>query len=450
MDLHQTNQRVRAAITVIIPAGDDEISAAVTELFNAHGGQWQALAAQARRFSAQFSRALVAAGAAYHATEAANAAAVGTAPLGLVMGGTGTAYPDPGYLAHVSELFLSNSATEAVRTPEQFFPLVGNLTYGQSLSQGLADLRTALQPALATGGAVTVFGHSQSSTIATEEIRSLMAAGSPHVQQLPFVLTGDPNNPVGGLAERFTGAYLPGLNVPFNGATPPDSPYHTLIFTNQYKGVADFPQYPLNLVSDANALAGIAFGAHEYAHLPPTVVAGALTLPTSPGYTGGTRYVMALTQNLPLVQPLREWLPAPYGNAAADLLQPDLRVLADLGYGSGQYANIPTPASLFEVPNPATIGPALFRGTIQGPQAALVDLGLLPRSDYPLGQYPFSPVLDPGLNLPLPQTQVTGLPRCWALKGTSPAGWDRARPPRPPARSPSRCCSMRVGDAAAR
>ena len=74
--------------------------------------------------------------------------------------------------------------------------------------------------------------------------------------------------------------------------------------------------------------------------------------------------------------------------------------------GSGEYANIPTPASLFELPDPFTIVPDLAIGAVQGPQAALVDLGVLPPSMMPTG-YPFNPVLDPGLNFPLPQSPIT-------------------------------------------
>ena len=138
-------------------------------------------------------------------------------------------------------------------------------------------------------------------------------------------------------------------------------------------------------------------------------------LPTSPGYTGNTTYSMVLTQNLPLLNPLRKGLPPyaaapppPYGAAVADLLQPDLRVLVDMGYGSHEYANIPTHASLLEFPNWPVIGTDLLRGTIQGPEAALVDLHLLPGSYYPMGRYPFSPVFNPDLNYPLPQTGLIG------------------------------------------
>jgi hypothetical protein len=180
-----------------------------------------------------------------------------------------------------------------------------------------------------------------------------------------------------------------------------------VIFSNQYDMVADFPRYVLNPVSDANAVMGffLFHGSHDYVDLTPTQVGPAIQLPTSPGYAGNTRYYELLTQNLPLVAPLR-MLPAPLGNALADLLQPDLRVIVDMGYGSGEYANLPTPASLFELPNPFTIVPDLAHGAVQGPQAALVDLGALPPSMMPTG-YPFNPVLDPGLNFPLPQSPIT-------------------------------------------
>jgi hypothetical protein len=46
--------------------------------------------------------------------------------------------------------------------------------------------------------------------------------------------------------------------------------------------------------------------------------------------------------DLPLLDPLRG-IPV-IGNPLADLVQPDLRVIVDLGYGDG-YANVPTPAS---------------------------------------------------------------------------------------------------------
>jgi hypothetical protein len=301
------------------------------------------------------------------------------------------------------------SSYGSIFTPEQFWPLtpqLGALTLGQSIHAGVPLLNQAITTEIAKGNKVLVWTTSQSSTVATNEIRILMAAGSPYTDKLSFILTGNPNNPDGGLFERFAGLHIPGLDVPFNGATPPNAPYHIQIFTNQYDGVSDFPEYPLNVVSDTNAVFGFLFGAHDYAPYAP--YSTPIQLPTSPGYTGTTTYMFDLTRNLPLVTPLREFLPAPYGNALADLLQPDLRVIVDMGYGSGEYPNLPTPARLIEIPNPFTIIPDLAAGAIQGPQAALVDLGLLPQSMRP-NAYPYLPVLNPDLNFNLGQSSVTGL-----------------------------------------
>ncbi len=346
-----------------------------------------------------------------------------TAPPGqtvaLLVGGTG--YPVLGgwFPGVIQQLYFPSITNYgSIFTPEQFWPItpwLGGQTLGQSAANGVPLLNTAINTELAQGNPVVVWGTSQGSTVADLEIRSLMAQGSPYANQLSFILTGNPENPNGGFLERFVGAYIPGLDVLGYGATPPNAPYHITMITNEYDGVSDFPQYPLNVVSDANALAGFLIGGdHDYAPYPS---AGQVQLPTSPGYTGNTTYLFNLEQNVPLLAPLRLYVPAPYGNALADLLQPDLRVIVDLGYGTGEYANIPTPASLLQIPDPFTTVPDLVTGTIQGPTAALVDLGVLPGSMYPTG-YPMTPLLNPDLNYPLPQSSVTGLSLLTGAEGT--------------------------------
>jgi hypothetical protein len=39
----------------------------------------------------------------------------------------------------------------------------------------------------------------------------------------------------------------PALNQPYFVATPPDTPYPTDIYTIEYDGVPDFPQYPIDI-----------------------------------------------------------------------------------------------------------------------------------------------------------------------------------------------------------
>ncbi|HTQ22374.1 PE-PPE domain-containing protein [Mycobacterium sp.] len=422
-----------AALTptsTMLPAGADEISTAIAALFNSHATEFQQIAALAQRFHARFGQLLGHAADAYQCTEQAaeqmlrDAVAeieqpftslLGAAPtpvpppvptnsdVGLILGGTNKPFAQQ-FLA-AGPMYMPEKLSYLLYTPEQAWPLtpeLGKLTLGQSLSQGTQLLDQAIRTQVAAGNHVTVWTESQSSVVATEDIRSLMAHGSPYTDQLSFVLTGDPSNPNGGFFQRFNGLYAPLLDWNIHNATPSDSPYVTSIYTNQYDAVADFPNYPLNIVSDLNAVLGMAAGQHDCL-LPH---AGFHELPTSPGYTGDTTYYMSLDPTLPLVQALR-LLGLP-GTAVADLLQPDLRVLVDLGYASGQYADIPTPAQLFGIPNPQTVLPALATGTVQGLQAFGVDVGLLPQSMFP-NAYPYLPSLDLGLNIPTGQPSVTAV-----------------------------------------
>ncbi len=338
----------------------------------------------------------------------------------LIMGGTGEPEPAPPYAMDVNTDYITpnvpsiypgttESAT-VLATPEQLFPLPGysELTLGQSMVEGLHDLQTALGDEPADTDTI-VFGYSQSATIATDELDEIengTVASPPSPAELAFVLAGDPNNPDGGLLERFDGLYLPGLNVAFNGATP-DSDYPTFIYTHEYDGAANFPQYPLNLLADVNALLGV-FYAHDYADLTPAQVGSAVMEAVSPG-AGDTTYYFIPTQTLPLLDPL---LQAGAPQWLIDLLTPDLRVLVDLGYGSigtnvgEEYANLPTPASLFELVNPVTVTSDLATGAGQGVTAAQVDLGLLPETAMP-DAYPFVPSLAPELSISLGQPGET-------------------------------------------
>jgi hypothetical protein len=344
------------------------------------------------------------------------------ATVALIMGGTSNPGPSLDYINAVFNSYIQRlfpgAVPQGLFTPEQFWPVtpqLGNATFGQSVFYGVVALNNALlgpTGVLTQGNTAVVFGYSQSATIATNEITALMAAGSPDVGRLSFILIGDPNNPDGGLLERFPGFYIPFLDVAFNGATPPNSPYPTAIYTLQYDGIADAPRYPLNIFSDVNALMGYFYVHNTYPMLTPEQVGNAVQLPTSPGYTGSTKYYMLMSQNLPLLQPIRD---IPYaGPPIADIFQPDLRVLVDLGYADygpgGTYANVPTPAGLFEIPNPFAILPDLALGAVQGPYGAGVEIGveagLASPSLFP-NTYPWVPSIDPHLNVSLGQSSTT-------------------------------------------
>jgi PE-PPE domain/PE family len=439
--------------TGLLAAAQDEVSTAIAKLFGMYGQEYQAMVAQAATFHAQFTQALTSASSAYAQAEAGNGAlmsglfgAVQTpaqtlfgqaAPAGgggpslsaslvqsaagdplyaLIMGGTSNPLPDATYVNNVMNSYINPRYTGAIPqaffTPEQFWPVttqLGNMTFGQSVAKGVSLLNTELTTLLADpANSAVVFGYSQSATIATNEINALIAAGSPYQSQLSFVLVGNPNNPVGGLLERFPGFYIPFLDVPFNGATPA-GPYHTTTYTIQYDGIADAPQYPLNVVSDINAFMGYFFVHNMYPGLTPTQIANAVPLPTN---GGNSDYYMVMTQNLPLLEPIRA---IPYaGPPIADIFQPDLRVLVDLGYadyGPGaNFANVPTPAGLINIPNPFTVIPDLALGTVQGPYGAAVEIGvesgLLSPSYFP-NTYPWTPSIAPHLNLSFGQQSTT-------------------------------------------
>ncbi|WP_310767685.1 PE family protein [Mycobacterium sp. Z3061] len=398
-------------------AAADEVSAAAAELFGAYAREAQAVLARAAAFGDVFAAVLAAGARAYLDAEAANAAAVAgpAAPLlgpakplvSLIMGGTGDPNPPNSYVDAVSKLFIrqDGAVPRVVFTPEQLYPLTGvrSLTFDASVQQGVAILHNAILQQIGDGKHVTVFGYSQSAEIASLEMRQLAAlgAGAPSPADLDFVLIGDPMNPNGGLLQRFVGLSLPSVGVSMVGATP-DNVYTTTIYTREYDGLADFPRYPLNLVSDLNAFFGIGAVHFGYPHLTQDQVDTALTLGTQ-GPTM-TTYKMIPTPNLPLLDPLRI---IPFlGNPLADLLQPDLRVIVNLGYGDPAYgwsttpANVPTPFGLFPPVSPGQVAQALVVGAQQGVHDFLADLRSISATPPPLT--PLWPDLLPALLGPTP------------------------------------------------
>ncbi|OBK38964.1 hypothetical protein A5658_25475 [Mycobacterium sp. 1245111.1] len=256
----------------------------------------------------------------------------------LVMGGSGMPLPDDAWVDTIASLFLpANADATALYTPEEFYPLsLNELTLDDSVSQGLNDLNTALQPYLDSGTPVGVFGYSQSAIIASLEMSQLEAQGVPS-SDVSFTLIGDLMNPNGGLFERFAGLDLTSLGIDFSGATPSDD-YATTIYTMEYDTWADFPKYPLNILSDLNAFMSQTH--FDYDTLTPEQIAQAIPLETTGGLTD---YYIIPADDLPLLDPVRD-IPI-VGNPIADLLQPDLTALVNLGYGDPDYGWSTTPAN---------------------------------------------------------------------------------------------------------
>ncbi len=343
------------------------------------------------------------------------ASAFGTDDTALIMGYALTPTPAQSYVTEVMNLFIDPSSPLFTNQPVfgGYNPLIQSTPetdYQQGLTQGVLQLDQGITQQLAQGD-VVVFGYSQSTSVATQEMVNLDALPAdqrPDPANLHFVLVDDINNPNGGLFERLPSA-IPALNFP---ATPSDTPYDTAIYTIEYSGVSDFPQYPSNLLADANAAAGYAllhpFLLPGYATtFTPSEVAGAVPEPVSAGYNGATEYFMIPTQDLPLLDPLRA-IPG-VGPALADLVQPDLRVLVDLGYDRSAPANVVTPAD-WSLPatDQTALNAELATGAQQGWTAAMVDMGMSPKSDLPT-TYPYVPDLM-GLESPSPAVSASALP----------------------------------------
>jgi hypothetical protein len=315
-----------------------------------------------------------------------------------VIGGSGTPIPDQSFVDTVEQLFLAPNgyagyAPQALATPEGNSPLytpVQSLLLDESEAQGVKILNSAILSQTENGNNVVVYGDSQSSTISSMEMANLLTlpeSQQPGLDQLAFVLTGDPNNPAGGLFERFDGLTIPSVGITFNGATP--DVYPTDIFTQEYDGFADFPQYPIDPFSDLNALLGVYFVHGTYENLTlqqvtPVADGGdAIPLPTDPAFGTETNYYLIPTADLPLLDPVRD-IPI-VGNPLADLLQPDLTVLVNIGYGNPDFgysagpdgylpANEPTPFGLFPDINLSTVAQDLLTGAQTGLQAFESDI----------------------------------------------------------------------------
>jgi hypothetical protein len=389
--------------TSLAAAAEDEVSAVTAAFFGGFGQEYQAMLQQAAAFHNQFAATLAAAGNAYAQAEAeiagtlgltggASASPVVTAvtpaadpPVNaiLIMSGVGTATPNSTFLNNVASRYLTNftGPLQAVTLANGAYPYTGvkDLTLDVSLARGVISLDNAINLAIHPGtGSIAVFGLSGGALVASLEMPQLRAEGfTPN--QVSFVLTGDEFNPNGGLFARFPGLSLPSLGLTsLWGVATPSNDFPTTIWTLEYDGFADFPQYPIDFLADLNAFLGIAFVHGTYATLTPTQLASAVMLSQS-GAPSMTTYMMIPTQNLPLLDPVRA-IPV-IGNPLADLVQPDLRYLVNWGYGNPNFgwstgpANVQTPIGFLPPLSDTTaLGPLLISGTQQGIGAFVSDL----------------------------------------------------------------------------
>ncbi|HEU0192322.1 MAG TPA: PE-PPE domain-containing protein [Mycobacterium sp.] len=292
------------------------------------------------------------------------------APLGegtaLVMGATGFSTPSQRWLDAVNTLYLQphgfvvtngssspiassdptdlgNSADpggpadasnlQPLTTPELIAPFLPTAVYAQN--QGAADVTAAVENAIAgkspeelAANPVVVVGYSQSAGFARFAMEQLQAQGVPS-SDVHFILLGDPANPNGGVFE-FSQPSPYNILTPLVASPTPDNLYPTDEYMIEYDGAADFPAYQGNLLADANALWGIFWNHLTYLGLSPEQIASATAVPLADGSL--TQYYVIPAQVLPILAPLTL---SPGGQVLYDLLEPDMRILINLGYDNG-------------------------------------------------------------------------------------------------------------------
>jgi hypothetical protein len=309
----------------------------------------------------------------------------------LVFGDGGVSIPPPQYVGAADALYLqplgfTGTAQSSFLTLESY-PLTGVKSLGAatSASQDAQIMTSDIEGRIAAGGVsaenpVVVFGNGESAADVSLSMQQLQAAGVPS-DDVHFVLVGDPLSPNGGYDNLFdfpagnTGAFN-AFDAPFGPATASDL-YPTDIYNLEYDGFSDFPQYTTNLLADLNALLGDEFQHFTYLDLTPEQIDSAILLPGSEALTGVglTDYYMIPSENLPLLEPLL--LIPGVGQPLYDLLEPDTRILVNLGYGSITEgwnqgpADVPTTFGLFPDINHTQLAEALSNGWQQGVTDAL-------------------------------------------------------------------------------
>lgn len=301
--------------------------------------------------------------------------------VALMMGGSGSPWPSVetmqasfNYYSNANVANFGDYVPIRVFTPEGASPAFGgikSLPYTESVRQGVQALEARIQEELRLGHPVSSVGVSQSSNINSVVLRDI-AEGRfvPDYSNVPagtvplqFLSLGNPSNPNGGFLERFhlpedPTATVASVGLTFDGAAATDTGIPVVSYCLEYDPNCDFPLYTQNFISDINSMIGWAL-VHPYyitGVLGPGIgathdeIANAIELPTSEGYDGGsTFYMMPWEGQLPLATIIQAFA----GKPIADLLEPVLTVISNLGYGTDPTIGWPTlPADM-----PTTLQP---------------------------------------------------------------------------------------------
>lgn len=259
----------------------------------------------------------------------------------LIMTGTGMPDVSAAWISDVSDKFIKPTIGGSfsgvpLKTPEQFWPFTGlaSLTLEASIRIGWEILDSSLKALIAQNarnGApldpLAVLGYSQSSIIASvgKQFLTLLADSGVQLPSISFVLLGNPIRPNGGLFSRQDNLGL--VSWASINSTPTNTPFPTVDIARQYDFFADFPTDPGNLLAVANALLGGAAN-HDYGPVSLDPSSAIYDPNTVVQRYGDTTYYLIPAKQLPLLTPLR----AAGMDLLADIIEPTLRVLVELGY----------------------------------------------------------------------------------------------------------------------
>lgn len=330
-------------------------------------------------------------------------AAVMLAANALIVPGTSTMDPSKvtGFMPNAVNYYIMPNAPSCsvtctpvpIKYPASLWPLTGltSAKWNVSVASGVSSVNSEVinQLAMDPTGPIVVFGFSQGAAVDSQEKSNL--AGVTNKGQFSFVLLGNPERPNGGVFERLALlGTVPILDVTFGLPTPTNTGIATTDIAYQYDGVADFPEYPIDVLADLNALEGI-LNVHQvelapnskqmkplpYGYTQDTLIAAEAN-PANRQVFGDTTYITIPATNLPLLDPI-EKLASATGTSLLvtpiiDLIQPALQVLIEIGYNRTNYGQ-PSPFGLIPLINPITLATQLVGAIGAGVQNALSNLG---------------------------------------------------------------------------
>ncbi len=291
----------------------------------------------------------------------------------LIMDATTFPMPSRGYMESAINDFIAPTVPDAAGyTPVAVRQRSQIIGINQSVEGGIDYLVDAMADQKEP---FVVFGFSQS-TVVSMRVKADLAARKARGEAVPdvtFVGIGVGNRPNGGISSRFGGITIPFFDFTFDGAAPTDSGFTTIDIARQWDGLADTPQFPINLVSTVNAIFGILF---VHALYGPEVSLD----PDSPKYVpgtivqqyGDTTYYWIPTADLPLFDPFR-LLGVP--EQVIDVFEPFFKVLVEAGYDRSLPFGEPVPAQLIPVIDPVTLSIQLTRAVVEGVNNAVKLVG---------------------------------------------------------------------------